>query len=543
MLVVGNEAYLAGGDLVIVDVADPSQMNVVYSGPDYPFYRNFELLDPYLVAASSDGLRFLDITDPTAPVLVSEVSVPLSYEGGFAVSGDKIVIPTSRGLTIVDASVVAEPVIEVSLPLDGGANRVAASGTALISVPASQNLGRLAILDLEAVLEHQDCFTVDRSGRGIVVDGIHAYVFGQDTAAVYDISGSGPPSLIAESDMSTSAYPHRVLAAGSLAFTAEGGGGIGVYELDSVIGPQRVATFLTNQTLDLAHAGNTLLVADLEAGIQVIDVTTPSAPTLVRTLHECKAAGLVRVGNELFACDGYDGDLYVYDISLPTDPQLIAVASAVTSPQVQAIDATSDGLLIGTTDELLFVDITDPTAPTVAERIDGVANRILVDDNVAYVQMASQGVYGLVLYDVGSIQSPTVIGRIALPSIADIAVDDQGVYIVSDSQFSRFPAHCTSGVFAPDPYTATAAIVVYPNPFNMSTTIELRAPGVEVSNVSIYDVRGRLVRQLADERATMSDRTFQWDGRDDRGDVASGIYLVRVQSDRGESVQSVTLLK
>jgi hypothetical protein len=540
VLVIGDEAYLAGLNLLVVDVTDPSQMSMIFTGTEYPRYTSLERLDSYLVAARSITLIIFDIADPAAPAVVGETTTPVSTEGGFAVSGHTIVVANREGVAVVDASVVADPVVEASLPLDGGADHVAASASALVSVPRGEDLGRIAVLDREAVLEHSDCFTVQRDGRGLVVDGIHAYVFGPHTAAVYDVGGSGLPSLIAENDIGTTAYLIDVLAAGGFAYTAEVNGGVGVYDLDPVSGPQRITTLLTNNALDLALSGSTLFVADLEAGIQVVDVTTPPAPTLVRTLPECRAVRLVVAGNELFACDEFDGQLHVYDLSVPTDPQAMAVLPLATTTPIQAIEATADGLLIGTSHELVFVDTTDPSAPLVVGRIDDRAYRILVDADVAYVHDFDDE---LVIWDVGSLESPAVIGRVALPYVNDIVVDDLGVCIVTESEFSRFPAHCTSGVFAPDPFSATAAIDIYPNPFNMSTTIALRVSEAVVSSVSIHDVRGRLVRQLVDERSAVRGRTFHWDGRDDRGDVASGVYLVRVQSDRGESVQSVTLLK
>ena len=82
------------------------------------------------------------------------------------------------------------------------------------------------------------------------------------------------------------------------------------------------------------------------------------------------------------------------------------------------------------------------------------------------------------------------------------------------------------------PETEAAGMTgAYPNPFRHSTrfSFELRFPGdVELA---VYDVRGRLVRQL--ERGLRGSGTHQleWDGRDDAGRaVATGVYYFRLRA-------------
>jgi flagellar hook assembly protein FlgD len=63
-----------------------------------------------------------------------------------------------------------------------------------------------------------------------------------------------------------------------------------------------------------------------------------------------------------------------------------------------------------------------------------------------------------------------------------------------------------------------------------------------VANVTVHDVRGRLVRQLLLETvAAGGTREVFWDGRDRRGQAVSpGTYLVRLrvgQQDRTRKIQ------
>jgi flagellar hook assembly protein FlgD len=65
----------------------------------------------------------------------------------------------------------------------------------------------------------------------------------------------------------------------------------------------------------------------------------------------------------------------------------------------------------------------------------------------------------------------------------------------------------------------------FPNPFNSSTTISYTLNQSAVANVSIYDLSGRLVRELELDFKYPGSYQQCWDGKDNTGHgVASGIY-------------------
>jgi hypothetical protein len=71
----------------------------------------------------------------------------------------------------------------------------------------------------------------------------------------------------------------------------------------------------------------------------------------------------------------------------------------------------------------------------------------------------------------------------------------------------------------------------YPNPFNPNTTIEyeLRQPGHV--RLSIFDIRGRRVRELVDQHQAPGLHAVVWDGRDGQGrQAASGVYHYQLRS-------------
>jgi hypothetical protein len=84
-----------------------------------------------------------------------------------------------------------------------------------------------------------------------------------------------------------------------------------------------------------------------------------------------------------------------------------------------------------------------------------------------------------------------------------------------------------------------------PNPFNPQTTIsfDIPAAGADV-NIAIYDVAGRLVRELVNERRNAGRWSVQWNGEDDRGQrVASGVYFYRMRAGAFVDTKKMVLLK
>ena len=84
----------------------------------------------------------------------------------------------------------------------------------------------------------------------------------------------------------------------------------------------------------------------------------------------------------------------------------------------------------------------------------------------------------------------------------------------------------------------------YPNPFNPATRIEydLAEPGSV--HLAVYDVTGRLVQTLVEQRQVPGRYTVRWDGRDERGEsVASGLYIYRIEAGLYRQSRAMMLLK
>ncbi|MFH1842383.1 MAG: FlgD immunoglobulin-like domain containing protein, partial [bacterium] len=84
----------------------------------------------------------------------------------------------------------------------------------------------------------------------------------------------------------------------------------------------------------------------------------------------------------------------------------------------------------------------------------------------------------------------------------------------------------------------------YPNPFNPSTRITYRMPRSGTLTISIYNVRGELVKQLIDEVVEAGEGFVVWDGTgDDGAEVSSGVYFYKTTALGKTSIQKMALVR
>ncbi len=84
----------------------------------------------------------------------------------------------------------------------------------------------------------------------------------------------------------------------------------------------------------------------------------------------------------------------------------------------------------------------------------------------------------------------------------------------------------------------------YPNPFNPQVSIKFTLGTTQRVVVQVYDVKGRLVREVWDRQTSAGPHVVAWDGTDVAGQrQASGVYLVRLVSSELSTVRRVMLIK
>ena len=104
-------------------------------------------------------------------------------------------------------------------------------------------------------------------------------------------------------------------------------------------------------------------------------------------------------------------------------------------------------------------------------------------------------------------------------------------------------------LFAANRPSETLLLANYPNPFNPETWIPYQLANSSDVQITIYDIRGTVVRHLAlGHQAvghyTTRSRAAYWDGRNAYAErVASGIYFYQLQADKVSLLRKMVILK
>ncbi|MDP8201509.1 MAG: T9SS type A sorting domain-containing protein [Candidatus Tenebribacter burtonii] len=136
----------------------------------------------------------------------------------------------------------------------------------------------------------------------------------------------------------------------------------------------------------------------------------------------------------------------------------------------------------------------------------------------------------------------------------DLVEDSEGNFIVTGYTDSYpLPGNCSAFLLKLGYETGTNKILNssdfsttnYPNPFNPTTTIEFSIQNFSVVELSIFNIKGQIIKTLINESLNIGDYSVTWNGVDEYGNsVSSGIYLYKLNvNDKTEAVKKCLLLK
>ncbi|HHI02356.1 MAG TPA: T9SS type A sorting domain-containing protein [candidate division Zixibacteria bacterium] len=92
--------------------------------------------------------------------------------------------------------------------------------------------------------------------------------------------------------------------------------------------------------------------------------------------------------------------------------------------------------------------------------------------------------------------------------------------------------------------TLSSLATNYPNPFNLSTTIEYTVESNMPAELSIYDILGQHIKTFVNTHTSFGTYSIHWDGTDEEGNfVPSGVYLYKLRSGHFEEAKKLVLLK
>jgi len=133
--------------------------------------------------------------------------------------------------------------------------------------------------------------------------------------------------------------------------------------------------------------------------------------------------------------------------------------------------------------------------------------------------------------------------------VTDLVNVEAKLYAWDGSQYPEVevlaPAEIIVGDLSATPSLGDALqLSHHPNPFNPTTTLSFTLPESHPVHINIYDINGRLVRNLLNENRDQGPHEVVWNGRGDDGRMqASGLYFSRIQAGPYSQVRKMTLAK
>jgi hypothetical protein len=237
-------------------------------------------------------------------------------------------------------------------------------------------------------------------------------------------------------------YARGVAVSGDYAYVADGWSGLQVIDISDPTTPTIVGTCDTPDWAQaVAVSGDYAYVADGSSGLQVIDISNPASPTLGGSYDTPGAAfGVAISGNYAYVADGTSG-LKVIDISNPASPDSVgsydtpgaAFGVAISGDYAYVADGSSG---------LQVIDISNPASPDSVGTCDtpGQAQGVAVSGNYAYV---ADEALGLQVIDISNPASPTLVGNYdpyyyawgvaVLGDYAYVATEYSGLHVIDIS--------------------------------------------------------------------------------------------------------------
>lgn len=80
---------------------------------------------------------------------------------------------------------------------------------------------------------------------------------------------------------------------------------------------------------------------------------------------------------------------------------------------------------------------------------------------------------------------------------------------------------------------------IYPNPFNLNTTMQFKVVTDGHTTLLVYDITGRLVETIINEKLMAGDHYYKWDA----SALSSGIYFIHINLPTGNDTHKITYLK
>ena len=215
-------------------------------------------------------------------------------------------------------------------------------------------------------------------------------------------------------------------------------------------------------------SNNYAYVASGSAGLTIVNVSDPKAPTIVSQFDTAGTAIDIKVLNNLaYVADGNSG-LVIIDISSVSNPTQLSSLDTTGQAQDLSLQDTHAYIADGSSG-IQVVDISEPALPLIVGQISGMGTTKGIDTNGSIAAVGSTT--GLHIIDISSPETPKIISSLSIIDIKDLVIEGNYVhvaaynsgYLVVDISVPNRPSitHQERGVFVPRDVEINGNIALY----------------------------------------------------------------------------------
>jgi hypothetical protein len=596
--VAGTLAVVCGFNTAgVVDVSDPEAPFLVGSVPLLGVIASRVAISApyaYVVDWHPGELRVIDISNPTAPVQVSELGA-CTNGFGLEVDGNRAYVSTDcRPLSIIDIGNPAAPSLLGNAPGWREGYGLAVRDN-IAYVNEYYNLVVFDVSDPTAITQIGS--TSSPLGYDLALQGDYLY---SPAFRIFDVSNPAAPAQVGVFERLYD--PSAEQAVGGLLYVGEYFNGLRVLDVSDPHAPHFLADIGSNWAPTSYHIrGNELFIGTTDfpidntgAGFVICDVSNLASPQIITQHQGYDIVVDVSADDRYLYALGYGmnygNSLSIYDVTDLADPVLVSVlvfprfmhrlevrdhvayvatgedglrvvdVSSPASPQVVAIWGqganVADVVLSGPYAFVLDPDagltvlaVVRPDAPTPVAQLTLPGSPRYLTRNGDFLFASGYGSPTLSAVDISDPLAPVEVAQYATADgMLRVTVLDTLVVGVTprlnDVEILGAGFLRETEVAVDDATPAPFALRAYPNPFGTAATIEFDLPEAMEAEVTVFDAAGRAVRALRGGVQASGANRIEWDGRDDAGQrVASGVYFVRVRAEVGTVSRKLVILK
>jgi hypothetical protein len=390
IFVSGGYAYVADGrsGLQVIDIGNPAAP-VLKGSIDTPgaLALDVQAVGNYAYVVNGvEGLEIIDVSNPAAPTAASAYDTRWNSNNLHVIGNYAYIANTGGGLKVIDVSTPANPSQTGFFDQSIHLREIKTSGNyAFIGSNDGLQVFNVSDTSNPAPVSYYRPYTWMET-HGFDIGGGYIYLISNEGFDIVDVSN---PAMPQQAGYANILPPDGISVKGNYSYIVEAVDGLSIYDTSDPANPKFKGSVETgdNYNTSVFAGGNYAYIIGSQ-GFYIADVSTPSAPAIVKTYSQFNTFTDVYVSGNYAYLTGRG--LTVLDISNPLSAKVIfhklifPCRDVVVKGNYAYVAALEAGLRI--------YDLSDPSAVTlVGSYTGGPVEHLDVKDNIIYTVYGPSG--------------------------------------------------------------------------------------------------------------------------------------------------------